>query len=414
MPNYNANNSKKASRNNASSQPITVNSAGTVVAVPLPRGAEACSPANPFPAVAFPPAIPVANVVAPTTRKLLPSSVAQLKSQGYTNGLIESISNNTNAFPHRIWVVDNSGSMTTPDGHRLLQTSDNFVKAYDCTRWSEIQDTVSYHARVATLLEAPTSFRLLNPTLGMREFGVAERPDHIQEDLAYVLHHMRGISPSGVTPLTKRVTEISAYIQSIKNDLVSKGQKTVIVLATDGLPSDRFGESSQRTMKEFQQALQSMEGLPIWLVIRLCTDDEEVVNFYNNIDSHLEMSCDVLDDFFAEALEVYEHNNWLNYALPLHRMREMGFYHKLFDLIDERSLTKDELKDFFLLIYGADALDGIPDPQLDWDRFIDRIAVVTSEEKLQYNPVRKRMMPWVDIKRLGRKYGGASALCKFF
>jgi Mg-chelatase subunit ChlD len=337
-----------------------------------------------------------------------------LKAQGFTNGLIESLTRSNDAFPLRIWVVDNSGSMTTPDGHRLYQTPDNRVRLLDCSRWAEIQNTVKYHARVAALLEAPTSFRLLNPTYGKQQFGVAERgPEHTQEDLRNVLSCISDISPSGVTPLTARVVEIVSYLESIKHELFAKCQKVVIVLATDGLPSDNHGMSSTYTMNEFKNALRSLEGLPIWLVIRLCTDDDEVVDFYNNIDSQLEMSLDVLDDFRAEALEVYEHNKWLNYALPLHRMREMGFYHKLFDLIDERSLTRDELKDFFLLIYGVDALDGLPDPQIDWPRFLDRIAMVTNAEKPQWNPVKRRMMPWIDIRRLDRKYGNHPT-CSFW
>jgi len=390
MANYNtSNNNNNNNKNDIKSYPIAVANA-TVVALPCPT-------------------LPVADVLATPSRKIRPESIRQLKSQGYTNGLIESISDNKNAFPMRIWVVDNSGSMTTPDGHRLEQTSTVF-RALDCTRWAEIQDTVNYHARVASLLEAPTSFRLLNPACGKREFGVAERPDHIQEDLQNVFDNMRKISPSGVTPLSERVIEISSYIHSIKDDLMANGRKVAVVLATDGLPTNQSGVSTKHTMNEFKMALRSMEGLPVWLVIRLCTDDEDVVEFYNNIDSQLEMSCDVLDDFFAEALEVYEHNKWLNYALPLHRMREMGFYHKLFDLIDERPLTKDELKDFFYLIYGADALDGLPDPQVDWERFLERIATVTSNENLQYNPVKKRMMPWVDMKRLEWTYGDV-AVC---
>lgn len=372
--------------NNAKVYPIAVNNA-TVVAIPCP------------------PSIPVADAVKFAPKKISASSVNELKSQGYTDGLIQSITNNLDAFPMRIWVVDNSGSMTTPDGHRLLQTMDNRIKVYDCTRWAEIQDTVTYHARVAALLEAPISFRLLNPVYGKKEFGVAERPNHIQDDLKLALSNIRQVSPRGVTPLSERVMEISSYLYSIRDQLEAKGQKTVIVLATDGLPSNRYGETSRHTMNEFKNALRSMEGLPVWLVIRLCTDDEETVEFYNNIDSQLEMSCDVLDDFFAEALEVYEHNSWLTYGLPFHRMREMGFYHKLFDLIDERPLTKDELRDFFLLIYGADALDGIPDPHVDWERFLERIDTVTNAEKLQYNPVKKRMMPWVDISKLAFKYG---------
>lgn len=394
MPKYNsiANNSN-SSKNNGNKKPfpITINTA-TVVAVPCPPIAQR---------------VPVSS-----SKTISPTSKRELKDQGYTTGLIESISKNKNAFPIRLWVIDNSGSMSTPDGHRLALASNDVVRLLDCTRWAEIQDTVSYHARMASRLEAPTSFRLLNPACGQKEFSVAERPDHIQEDLSFVLDNIRQLSPMGVTPLAERIIEIASYVTSIRNSLEAKGQKAVVVLATDGLPTNRYGEHNRTTMMDFKNALRQLEGLPIWLVIRLCTDDDETVDFYNNIDSHLEMSCDVLDDFFAEAAEVYEHNKWLNYALPLHRMREMGFYHKLFDLIDERPLTKDELRDFFLLIYGANALDGIPDPQVEWGKFLERIAMVTERERLQFNPVRKRMMPWVDIRRLDYDYGNHPVSCK--
>jgi hypothetical protein len=332
-----------------------------------------------------------------------------LKGQGYTDGLIQSIARSNEAFPLRIWVVDNSGSMYTADGHRIHQTFDNTnncVRLLDCSRWAEIQDTVTYHAQMAAVLEAPTSFRLLNPDRGIEQFGVAERgPECISEDLRFAMNTIRELLPSGVTPLSERVREIAMYIESIKDQLNAKGQKAVVVLATDGLPSDKYGASSSSYRNEFLQALRKLEGLPVWVVIRLCTDDETIVDFYNDIDNELELSLDVLDDFFAEAKEVYEHNKWLNYALPLHRMREMGFYHKLFDLIDERSLTRDELRDFFLLLYGADALDGLPDPHIDWPRFLDHVARANHRETLQWNPIKKKLMPWVDIRKLDSKFG---------
>ena len=120
----------------------------------------------------------------------------------------------------------------------------------------------------------------------------------------------------------------------------------------------------------------------------------------------MELSLEVIDDFTGEAEEIYEHNRWLNYALPLHRIREMGFNHKLFDLLDERALTKDELLSFFALIFGE--FDGIPDPQIDWKGFVNHITTAVNQERRQWNPIKKKMMPWIDMKELSKKYGDPS------
>ena len=60
--------------------------------------------------------------------------------------------------------------------------------------------------------------------------------------------------------------------------------------------------------QDIVESLRMLEGLPVWVVIRLCTDEEDVVDFYNQLDELLELSIDVLDDFIGESEEVFEHN----------------------------------------------------------------------------------------------------------
>lgn len=180
-----------------------------------------------------------------------------------------------------------------------------------------------------------------------------------------------------------------------------------MILATDGLPTDENGYGGEEITQEFIKSLKTLEGLPIWLVIRLCTDEDKVTDFYNQLDGMLELSLEVLDDFLAEAREVYRFNPWLNYALSMHRCRELGYHDRLFDLIDERALTKGELRDFSVLLFGTE-LSAVPDPVSDWKGFLSYIQCELTHEGDQWNPIKKKPSPWINIKRLNRVYNGGA------
>lgn len=74
------------------------------------------------------------------------------------------------------------------------------------------------------------------------------------------------------------------------DEMMTKGLKAVLILATDGMPTTRDGVNTQAANDEFIRALRQLQTLPIWLVVRLFTDEEEVVEFYNGLDSQLEMN----------------------------------------------------------------------------------------------------------------------------
>ena len=282
-----------------------------------------------------------------------------------------------------------------------------------CSRYEEIQECVNYHISLAGAIEAPTTFRFLNnpgTSVGPQQFIVGENPVRVAEEVHYAQSLMRRSKPGGCTPLTSHILEIHREVTALTPALRAKGQRIVIVVATDGLPTDECGYGGEVHQKEFVEALRLLEGLPVWVVIRLCTDEEEVVNFYNDLDVVLELSIEVLDDFCGEAAEVYECNPWLNYVLPIHRMRELGFHDRVFDMLDERLLTKSELRDFCLLLFGDANFDGVPDPSLDWNGFIQNVERLLQSESLQWNPMKKRMKPWVSIKKLNRCYGHSSCI----
>lgn len=74
---------------------------GLPMAVPIPPPATAPMAAA---ASSFPSYRKTAQV------ELTQNQKDQLKAQGYTDGLIDTITKSVSYFPHRVWVVDNSGS----------------------------------------------------------------------------------------------------------------------------------------------------------------------------------------------------------------------------------------------------------------------------------------------------------------
>jgi len=349
------------------------------------------------------------RVILPKLKSKVMSNIEinAMREQGFTTGLARAMTQNNATFPLRIWVIDNSGSMNRPDGHRLVESATRKdVKVVSCTRWTEIQQTVDYHVQMAALLQAPTVFRLLNDpgrAVGPQQFSVGENgPDNLDHEVALAQSVMLNANPAGVTPLVAHILEIRQNVLNLEPKLRQDGTKVAIILATDGLPTDGFGTCNDSTKRDLVNALKSLEGLPVWVVIRLCTDEEDVVEFYNSLDSQLELSLEVLDDFMEEAKEVYEHNKWLNYALPLHRCREMGYNNRLLDLLDERQLTIDEVRQFLRLLLGDSVMTV--DPQGDMKGFLLHVSKLLEMEPMQWNPITKKLSPWVDVKKLAETY----------
>merc|ERR1712151_1215293 len=91
-----------------------------------------------------------------------------------------------------------------------------------------------------------------------------------------------------------------------------------------------------------------------FIVIRLATDEDSTVNYYNQIDGELELPLDILDDLKGEAIEVYDSGNgWFAYTPLIHRIREGGTMERLFDLLDERPLMPNEIANFLELLFRA-------------------------------------------------------------
>ena len=59
-----------------------------------------------------------------------------------------------------------------------------------------------------------------------------------------------------------------------------------------------------------------------------------------------------------------EVNPWIYYAMPLHRMQEFDFHDKVFDLMNERLLSRRDLRAYASILLGL-PLGEVPDPNED-------------------------------------------------
>lgn len=55
------------------------------------------------------------------------------------------------------------------------------------------------------------------------------------------------------------------------------------------------------------------------MILRLCTNEKEVIRYWDSIDNQLELDIDVLDDQIGDGAQVIQKNGWLTYGAPIHR-----------------------------------------------------------------------------------------------
>ena len=171
-------------------------------------------------------------------------------------------------------------------------------------------------------------------------------------------------SPTGMTPLCAALASVVSEIRNHAPALRAASQHVTLIVASDGAASD--GNVSA--------ALRPLVGMPCNVVIRLCTNDTRVAEYWGGIDADLELELDVLDDVASEGAEVHKANPWLAYAEPLHRLREWGGLPKVFDLLDEKSLAPNEASEVVRHILGPTAAD-MPNPQASF-LLLDPLGIV--------------------------------------
>jgi hypothetical protein len=210
----------------------------------------------------------------------------------------------------RIWIVDSSDSMNMCDRFRILNSFSPNVernKKSLCSRWNELIDTVFYHAQLATSLKAPTIFHIASsyPSVN-EEYHIGSEEAYRQGNAQQALYHMEtclhSIEPNGKTVLTESISKILPYILSMKKSLRTSGQSVTLILATDCIPSDNDSKTGHNQTDLFIHTLKILDNLPVALIIRLSTNNEQVKNVSINLFRisfvcYCHLSLSISDDF---------------------------------------------------------------------------------------------------------------------
>ena len=177
--------------------------------------------------------------------------------------------------------------MGTNDGHRIVSGAGGRQGMVPCSRWEELGASISWHARLAVELGAWTEFRMLNPPSGAPQHVVvgttvgSHDPTSVQE--LRTIDGLVASPPTGRTPLCAQIRSVTAQIAARAGELRATGTKACVVIASDGEATDG----------DIAAALRPLRDLPAWVVIRLCTDEDRVVQYWNQIDEDLELDMDV-------------------------------------------------------------------------------------------------------------------------
>jgi hypothetical protein len=84
-----------------------------------------------------------------------------LNHNGWPIGMQTALLRCISKVPIRFFIIDDSGSMVTNDGHMMtgVGSKTRFVK---CARWNELTQAMKFHVGLAKAAQAPSEFRLLN------------------------------------------------------------------------------------------------------------------------------------------------------------------------------------------------------------------------------------------------------------
>ncbi|CAF3027656.1 unnamed protein product [Rotaria sp. Silwood2] len=205
-----------------------------------------------------------------------------------------------------VFICDDSGSMNT----ELSDVSGPYNQSP--TRWDELKQTVSIVVDLASTLD----------------------PDGVD---VYFLNRQPMYNVQSPTPMVRVLRQV---LKDKRNEIQER--KLLILLATDGAPTDDNGQPRVDELRKFLlQERKPTDRIPVTIIA--CTDDDECMSYLNNWDKDIP-NLDVVDDYRNEKKEILACQgksfpfSYGDYVVKI----LMGGVDSWFDELDEKKVTTDE------------------------------------------------------------------------
>jgi hypothetical protein len=181
-----------------------------------------------------------------------------------------------------VFIFDDSGSMNTSLNDSPLNTS-----SFKATRWDELQYFSKISIELANIFnENGSDAYFLNRPVVKNIRSISQLMPYFQS------------RPNGFTPLTR-------VLKNVLNDncshFVQEG-KLLIVIITDGEPTDEHGKVDVR---DFKRALKDRHR-NVYTTIVSATDDDTTMKYLDDWDVTIPR-LDVVDDFRSERAQIMRH-----------------------------------------------------------------------------------------------------------
>ena len=125
------------------------------------------------------------------------------------------------------------------------------------------------------------------------------------------------------------------------NEILSKPRTKplLLIIATDGLPSDGRGYATEKALADFKELLENKNHSQAFISFLACTNNEAEIGYLNKMDRSIP-GIDVIDDYRSEMEEVREKQgpDYI-YSYGDHKARLLIGPISHYDLLDGDSLN---------------------------------------------------------------------------